>query len=167
MTWAPCPHGVRTRGKKRVPRSRNDQIPPQAFSFCTEIRHALVENAVKIVAAANRPLARHSRQPIAWRFQQVSSATCSGGPRLQELRHPFSSVSHYRRFPLHHPCFTLRDMLLQVVRNSEQHSNKEKVQHGEGHMPSPMLLTNVSNSISPHGSEFCRQMQMIYGEKTF
>ena len=79
----------------RVLRSRNDKIPPQAFSFCTEIRHALVENGVKIVGeaawrlstAANRPLARHSCQPIAWRLQQVSSATCSGGPRLQVLRH--------------------------------------------------------------------------------
>ena len=36
----------------RVLRSRNDKIPPQAFSFCTEIRHALVENGVKIVGEA-------------------------------------------------------------------------------------------------------------------
>ena len=36
----------------RVPRSRNDKIPPQAFSFCAEIRHALVENGVRIVGEA-------------------------------------------------------------------------------------------------------------------
>ena len=34
----------------RVLRSRNDKIPPQAFSF--EIRHVLVENGVKIVGEA-------------------------------------------------------------------------------------------------------------------
>ena len=32
--------------------SRNGKIPPQAFSFCTEIRHVLVENGVKIVGEA-------------------------------------------------------------------------------------------------------------------
>ena len=42
-----------------------------------------------------------------------------------------------------------------------------KSKHGEGHMPDPMPLTNVSNSISPNGSDFCRPMPMIYGEKTF
>ena len=36
----------------RVPRGRNDKISPQAFSFCTEIRHALVESGVKIVGEA-------------------------------------------------------------------------------------------------------------------
>ena len=36
----------------RVLRSRNDKIHPQAFSFCTEIRHVLVENGVKIVGEA-------------------------------------------------------------------------------------------------------------------
>jgi len=61
----------------------------------------------------------------------------------------------------------LRDVLLQVARNFEQYANKGKAKHGEGHMPDPTPLTNVSNSISPHGSDFCRQMPMIYGEKTF
>ena len=64
-------------------------------------------------------------------------------------------------------CFVLRDVLLQVARNFEQCASKEKVKHGEGHMPDPMPLTNVSNSISPNGSDFCRPMPMIYGEKTF
>ena len=36
----------------RVLRNRNDLIPPQAFAFCTEIRHALVENGVKSVGEA-------------------------------------------------------------------------------------------------------------------
>ena len=36
----------------RVPRGRNNKIPPQAFSFCAEIRHALVESGVKIVGEA-------------------------------------------------------------------------------------------------------------------
>ena len=36
----------------RVLCSRNGKIPPQAFSFCTEIRHVLVENGVKIVGEA-------------------------------------------------------------------------------------------------------------------
>ena len=36
----------------RALRSRNGKIPPQAFSFCTEIRHVLVENGVKIVGEA-------------------------------------------------------------------------------------------------------------------
>ena len=53
MTWAPCPHGVRTRGKKiRVPRGKNDKIPPQAFSFHTEVRHVLVEPGMRIVGEA-------------------------------------------------------------------------------------------------------------------
>ena len=46
-------------------------------------------------------------------------------------------------------------------------SNKKKAQHGEEPVPSPMLLTNVSNSTSPRGSEFCRSMLMIFGENTF
>ena len=45
---------------------------PPAFSFCTKIRHALVESSVKIVGEAawrtvdscKSSLARHSRQPI-------------------------------------------------------------------------------------------------------
>ena len=52
---------------------------------------------------------------------------------------------------------------LQVVRNFERYANKDKAKHGEGHMP----LTNVSNSTSPNGTEFCRPMSVIYGEKTF
>ena len=68
---------------------------------------------------------------------------------------------------LNHLCFTLRDALLQVARNFEQYASKEKAKHGEGHLPDPMPLTNVSNSISPNGSDFCRPMPMIYGEKTF
>ena len=36
-------------------------------------------------------------------------------------------------------------MLLQVARNFEQYANKEKAKHGEGHMPDPTPLTNVSN----------------------
>ena len=36
----------------RVPRGRNDKIPPQAFSFHTEVRHVLVENGIRIVGEA-------------------------------------------------------------------------------------------------------------------
>ena len=36
----------------RVPRSRNDKIPPQAFSFHTEVRHVLVERGMRIVGEA-------------------------------------------------------------------------------------------------------------------
>ena len=36
----------------RAPRGRNDTHSPQAFSFCTGIRHALVESGVKIVGEA-------------------------------------------------------------------------------------------------------------------
>ena len=66
----------------------------------------------------------------------------------------FLKCTSLRRFPLHHPCFTLRDALLQVARNFEQYASKEKVKHGEGHISDPMPLTNVSNSISPNGSDF-------------
>ena len=59
------------------------------------------------------------------------------------------------------PAEKLRDVLLQVARNFEQHANKGKAKHGEGHMPDSTPLTSVSNSISPHGSDFCRQMPMI------
>ena len=72
-----------------------------------------------------------------------------------------SSAPLYRRFPLHHPCFTWRDALLQATRNFEQYANKEQVKHGEGHMPDPMPLTNVSNSTSLNGTEFCRPMPVI------
>ena len=37
----------------------------------------------------------------------------------------------------------------------------------KGHMSDPMPLTNVSNSISPNGSDVCGPMPMIYGEQTF
>ena len=36
----------------RVPFSRNDKIPPQAFSFHTEVRHVLVEDGIRIVGEA-------------------------------------------------------------------------------------------------------------------
>ena len=36
----------------RVPRGRNDKIPPQAFSFHTEVRHVLVEPGMRIVGEA-------------------------------------------------------------------------------------------------------------------
>ena len=36
----------------RVPRGRNDKIPPQAFSFHTEVRHVLVESGMRIVGEA-------------------------------------------------------------------------------------------------------------------
>ena len=36
----------------RVPLGRNDKIPPQAFSFHTEVRHVLVENGIRIVGEA-------------------------------------------------------------------------------------------------------------------
>ena len=35
-----------------MPRGRNDTHPPQAVSFCAEIRHALVESGVTIVGEA-------------------------------------------------------------------------------------------------------------------
>ena len=80
-------------------------------------------------------------------------ATTLPFPNLRSLsKKPSSSAPLHRRFPLHHPCFTLRDALLQVARNFEQFASKKKVKHGEGHMPDPMPLTNVSNSISPNGS---------------
>ena len=44
----------------RVPFSRNDKIPPQAFSFHTEVRHVLVEDGVRIVGEA----AWRSCQPL-------------------------------------------------------------------------------------------------------
>ena len=66
-----------------MPRGRNDTHLPQAVSFCTGIRHALVESSVKIVGGcvdelstvANRPLARQSRQIIAWCTQLVPNST--------------------------------------------------------------------------------------------
>ena len=36
----------------RVPRGRNDKIPPQAFSLHTEVRHVLVEHGIRIVGEA-------------------------------------------------------------------------------------------------------------------
>ena len=61
-------HKGQLKGEVRVLRSRNDKIPPQAFSFCTEIRHVLVRTVSRcrrgcvavLSTAANRPPARHS-----------------------------------------------------------------------------------------------------------
>ena len=36
----------------RVPRGRNDKLPPQAFSFHTQVRHVLVEPGMRIVGEA-------------------------------------------------------------------------------------------------------------------
>ena len=36
----------------RVPRGRKDKIPPQAFSFHTEVRHVLVEDGIRVVGEA-------------------------------------------------------------------------------------------------------------------
>ena len=66
----------------RVPFGRNDKIPPQAFSFHTEVRHVLVEDGIRIVGEA------------AWRSCQ----------RLQEVHLPDTVVSlrhgAFRRCPV-------------------------------------------------------------------
>ena len=45
-------------------------------------------------------------------------------------------------------------------------SNVEMDAIGESLMP-PLVANAFDNSISPNGSDFCRPMPMIYGEKTF
>ena len=48
MTWAPCPHGVRTRGKKRLLTSVDlcnsnvEEIPEFTFVHCTSLREVLL-----------------------------------------------------------------------------------------------------------------------------
>ena len=80
----------------RVPRGRNDKISPQAFSFCAEIRHALVESGVKIVGEA------------AWR-------SC---PQLQIVHLP-DTVS------LLHGAFSWRQILRAVVAPGCKHFGTE------------------------------------------
>ena len=98
MTWAPCPHGVRTRGKnttatmwwRQRTKSRSKGKPRQ--SECrevrttkshrkrllhTEVRHVPVEPGMRISgvekpsAATSGPPARHRGQPAAWCFQML------------------------------------------------------------------------------------------------
>ena len=52
MTWAPCPHGVRTRGKKiGIGHDATNQLAPQAelmpraFEKCTALRHLDLEKS--------------------------------------------------------------------------------------------------------------------------
>ena len=40
MTWAPCPHGVRTRGKKLPSRPHQKYIGSRAFLDCTALKMA-------------------------------------------------------------------------------------------------------------------------------
>ena len=68
----------------RVPLGRNDKIPPQAFSFHTEVRHVLVENGIRIVGEA------------AWRSCQ----------RLQVVHLPDTVVS--LRHGAFRRCYVLR-----------------------------------------------------------
>ena len=103
-------------------------------------------------------------------FNRIGSTVCASRQQLQTVD-PSQTEDHgVRSLPQvylstggFHSCFTWRDALLQVARNFEQYANKEKAKHGEGHMP----LTNVGSSTSPNGTEFCRPMPVIYGEKTF
>ena len=107
-------------------------------------------------------------------FNRIGYTACASRQQLQTVD-PSQTEDHgIRSLPQvclstggFHSCFTWRDALLQVARNFEQYANKEKAKHGEGHMPDPMPLTNVGNSTSPNGTEFCRPMPVIYGEKTF
>ena len=68
----------------RVPLGRNDKIPPQAFSFHTEVRHVLVEDGIRIVGEA------------AWRSCQ----------RLQVVHLPDTVVS--LRHGAFRRCYVLR-----------------------------------------------------------
>ena len=63
------------KGKSRQSGCRvveNDKISPQAFSFCTEIRHALVESGVKIVG-------RHSLLHGAFSWCQILRVVVAPG----------------------------------------------------------------------------------------
>ena len=80
----------------RVLCSRNGKIPPKAFSFCTEIRHVLVENGVKIVGEAARRCCRqlqivHLPDAVVGllhgAFSKCQVLPYSGRPKLQVLRH--------------------------------------------------------------------------------
>ena len=101
-------------------------------------------------------------------LRTAHSCSNSAFPETYESlsKKPFSSVPRCKKSASHHPCFTLRGVLLQVARNFEQFVKKGKARHGEVHMPGSMPLTNASNWTSPSGSDSCRQMPMTNGGKT-
>ena len=78
----------------RVPRGKNDKIPPQAFSFHTEVRHVLVEPGMRIVgeaveklsAATSGPTTRNGSQSAAWCVQMLPSLARSNCPWLPTFR---------------------------------------------------------------------------------
>ena len=79
----------------RVPRGKNDKIPPQAFSFHTEVRHVLVEPGMRIVGeAAWRScrqlqvvqLPENGSQSAAWCVQMLPSLARSNCPWLPTFR---------------------------------------------------------------------------------
>ena len=81
----------------RVPFGKNDKIPPQAFSFHTEVRHVLVEAGIRIVGeAAWRSCQRlqvvhlpdrHSCQPEARGISQMLCTASGDSPWMQTVRH--------------------------------------------------------------------------------
>ena len=56
MTWAPCPHGIRTRGKKvplavHVPMNPEEIVPEGAFAGVPRLRHVSVESGIRLIGA--------------------------------------------------------------------------------------------------------------------
>ena len=68
----------------RVPRGRNDKIPPQAFSFYTEVRHVQVEDGLRIVGEA------------AWRSCQRLQIVCLPDTVVSILHGAFSKCQALR-----------------------------------------------------------------------
>ena len=76
----------------RVPRGRNDKIPPQAFSFHTEVRHVLVENGIRICVeelstAASSPPTKTVVSLLHGAFSRCQVLRVVTAPWLQIFRH--------------------------------------------------------------------------------
>ena len=109
----------------------SDRPPVRAASSC------------KLLICPKRTSLKFWAQPL----HTAHSCSNSAFPEIYESlsKKPFSSVPRCKKSASHHPCFTLRGVLLQVARNFEQFVKKGKARHGEVHMPGSMPLTNVSN----------------------
>ena len=112
----------------------------------------------------------HCRTFLPTDFNRMGSTACASRQQLQTVD-PFQTEDHgIRSLPqvyLSTGGFHFSSLLYMArcaFAGSTQFRaicKQEKVKHGEGHMPDPMPLTNVSNSTSPNGTEFCRPMPVI------
>ena len=80
MTWAPCPHGVRTRGKKTY-------LSTEGFHSCFTWRHALLQVVRTFEQCTNKEKAKHGEGHM-----PLTKVGNSSGPSSTEFCRPMPVI---------------------------------------------------------------------------